>query len=47
VPQETIVWEVMDILSSLFFSDSVEAGEKLVKTALDTFGRIGDVFFHL
>lgn len=27
--------------------DSVEAGEKLVKTALDTFGRIGDVLLNL
>lgn len=27
---------------SLLFSDSVEEGEKLVKTALDAFGRIGE-----
>lgn len=36
--------EMIDVSSSLLFSDSVEAGEKLVKTALDAFGRIGDVF---
>lgn len=41
-PQKVICGKTIDILSSLLFSDSVEEGEKLVKTALDAFGRIGE-----
>lgn len=42
-PQKVICGKTIDVLSSLFFSDSVEEGEKLVKTALDAFGRIGEL----
>lgn len=29
-----------------FFTDSVEDGEKLIQTALDAFGQIGEFLFH-
>lgn len=44
-PQKVICGKTIDVLSLLFFSDSVEEGEKLVKTALDAFGRIGELYW--
>lgn len=46
-PQKVISGKTIDVLSSLLFSDSVEEGEKLVKTALDAFGRIGELSWLL
>ena len=46
-PPKVICGKTIDVLSSLLFSDSVEEGEKLVKTALDAFGRIGEVSWLL
>ena len=34
------------IFSLRVISDSVEEGEKLVKTAIDNFGRIGELFLY-
>lgn len=33
------------VYKCLCFTDSVEDGEKLIKTALDAFGRIGGFYF--